>query len=51
MELKLKIKERIYIPKGKKVIIITPGGGGYGNPKDRDQNQIKNDIKFGLVNK
>lgn len=48
---KIKDKGTYIIPKGKKVIIITPGGGGYGNPKDRDQNQIKNDIKFGLVNK
>ena len=48
---KIKDKGTYIIPKGKKVIIITPGGGGYGNPKDRDQNQIKNDIKFGLVTK
>ena len=48
---KIKDKGTYIIPKGKKVIIITPGGGGYGNPKERDQNQIKNDIKFGLVTK
>ena len=39
------------IPAGEKVLLITPGGGGYGNPIYRDQNLIKNDLKLGLVTK
>ena len=39
------------IPAGEKVLLITPGGGGYGNPIDRDQNLINNDLRLGLVTK
>ena len=39
----------ISIKKGDRVKLIMPGGGGYGNPKDRDILSLKNDIEDGLI--
>ena len=33
------------INKGEKITFITGGGGGYGDPKNRKQSSIKNDLK------
>ena len=37
------------IPAGEKLIVLTPGGAGYGDPKSRDPARIAQDIEFGLV--
>lgn len=35
--------------KGDKILIRTPGGGGYGNPADRDREQVREDLKNGYI--
>ena len=47
---KLKGMGRQVIPIGEELIIEMPGGGGYGNPKNRDRKKIVEDIKAGLIN-
>ena len=42
-------KGEIRIPKGKRLIFETPGGGGFGPPEARDAQALKNDIDAGLV--
>jgi N-methylhydantoinase B/oxoprolinase/acetone carboxylase alpha subunit len=35
--------------KGDRLRLVSPGGGGYGEPKDRPPDLIDNDIKQGYV--
>ena len=44
-------KVTIDISRGDKLIIRTPGGGGYGDPSNRDIRKIIQDIENGLVTK
>ena len=37
------------LKRGDRLIIRTPGGGGYGKPSQRKIEQIKNDIKLGFI--
>jgi N-methylhydantoinase B len=37
------------IPAGERLVVLTPGGAGYGDPKNRDPERIAQDIEFGLV--
>jgi len=46
---KLKGMGRQVVPIGEELIIEMPGGGGYGNPKNRDREKIAEDIKAGLI--
>jgi N-methylhydantoinase B len=39
----------VQITCGDTLIIRTPGGGGYGDPKERDPEKIREDILNGLV--
>ncbi len=39
------------IPKGKRLLLKLPGGGGMGNPRDRDPELVKRDVADGLVSK
>ena len=39
----------VKIKKGQKVRLETPGGGGFGNPAERDHASIKRDIRMGYV--
>ena len=34
---------------GDRVEIVTPGGGGYGNPAERDPALVKEDLAEGYV--
>lgn len=34
---------------GEKIVSVTCGGGGYGDPKDRDPEKIKHDVKEGWI--
>jgi len=34
---------------GDRITLITPGGGGYGNPKDRDPARLAEDLREGYV--
>jgi N-methylhydantoinase B len=37
------------IPKGRRLLLKLPGGGGMGNPKDRDPALVQRDVEDGLV--
>jgi N-methylhydantoinase B len=47
--MKLKSKCTITMEKGDIFIVRTPGGGGYGNPRQRSSDLVYRDIKDGLV--
>jgi N-methylhydantoinase B len=42
---------RQLIPAGDRVVIEMPGGGGYGDPADRDIERIREDVRSGLVSR
>jgi N-methylhydantoinase B len=48
-ETRLPSKCTIPINRGDTLIIRTPGGGGYGDPRERDPELIKEDVLNGLV--
>ena len=37
------------VPEGRRLILELPGGGGFGNPAERDPELSKNDIKQGYI--
>jgi N-methylhydantoinase B len=39
----------VRIEEGDTLIIHTPGGGGYGDPRKRDPERVRRDILNGLV--
>ncbi|MEE2773655.1 MAG: hydantoinase B/oxoprolinase family protein [Pseudomonadota bacterium] len=49
--LQLKGKGKQFIPKGKRVILSFPGGGGYGSPSNRKLSSIKRDLALGYISK
>jgi N-methylhydantoinase B len=42
---------RQIIPAGDRVVIEMPGGGGYGNPAEREIERIREDVRSGLVSR
>ena len=36
---------------GDQVRLVFPGGGGFGNPSDRDPELIRRDIELGFISK
>lgn len=44
-------KGRIEVAPGDMVRIIEAGGGGYGDPKQRDRNAVADDVANGLVSR
>lgn len=46
---RLKAKGRQAIPEGEVLVIHTPGGGGFGHPRDREVDSVVDDLKKGLV--
>ena len=47
--IKLKGMGRQIIPIGDRLVINMPGGGGFGDPKERDPKKIIEDLKMGLI--
>jgi N-methylhydantoinase B len=45
----LRAKGRQVVPEGDRVILDMPGGGGYGNPRDRPLQEIASDLTKGLI--
>ena len=39
----------IHIERGQRLRLETPGGGGYGDPRERDAQQVRRDVMQGLV--
>ena len=50
-ETKLPSKCTISISRGDTLIIRTPGGGGYGDPKQRSPEALKEDVLNGLISR
>lgn len=48
-EIRLKSKCTVKIEKGDIFVARTPGGGGYGNPLERDPKKVLKDVVNGLV--
>ena len=46
---KLRGKGTQMVTQGQRLIVHTPGGGGYGDPKARDHTHVKTDLENGLV--
>ena len=42
-------KGRHHIPKGERIIIQSPGGGGLGYPATRDRAAVDQDVAYGLI--
>lgn len=41
----------IHITRGQKLRLETPGGGGYGEPAERDPQAVANDVRLGYVSR
>ena len=39
------------IPKGERLIVEMPGGGGYGDPKSRDPESVAADVRAGFIDR
>lgn len=39
------------VPAGERLILQTPGGGGYGEPSERDRDAVARDLSEGLISK
>ena len=37
------------MPVGRKVMLAFPGGGGYGNPQQRDRDLVRRDLLGGYI--
>ncbi len=42
-------KGRQFLPHGQRVLMAFPGGGGFGNPADRDPEAVKRDLALGYI--
>jgi N-methylhydantoinase B/oxoprolinase/acetone carboxylase alpha subunit len=36
---------------GERIELSTPGGGGYGNPQERDRASVARDVEYGRVSR
>ena len=48
-ETDLRAKGHQVIPAGQRLLIEMPGGGGFGNPLERDPQAVLDDVRLGLV--
>ena len=39
------------LKKGDKVVVVTPGGGGWADPKERDRDAVRRDVREGLISR
>jgi N-methylhydantoinase B len=39
------------IPAGERLVILTPGGAGIGDPRQRDPRQVAGDLGGGLISR
>lgn len=46
---KLRGKGVQQVPPGDRLVVLTPGGGGFGDPKARDRRAIQADLDAGLI--
>jgi len=41
----------VVLQRGDRIVMSTPGGGGYGNRADRTDSDIERDLRLGYVTK
>ena len=46
---KMRVKGREVVPPGRRIVLETPGGGGLGDPRRRDQDRVQRDVLDGFV--
>lgn len=46
---RLRAKGQQAVPAGQRLVLNMPGGGGYGDPRERDRKQLAEDIRHGYV--
>jgi N-methylhydantoinase B len=45
----MNVKGKQFVPHGRRVVMAFPGGGGYGDPKDRDPALVRRDLARGYI--
>lgn len=45
----MRVKGKQFVPHGRKVMMAFPGGAGYGNPSEREEEKIKTDLARGYI--
>lgn len=45
----MKGKGKQFVPHGARVCMAFPGGAGYGDPGNRDPDQVKRDLALGYI--
>lgn len=45
----IRVKGKQFVPHGRRVMMVFPGGAGYGDPKDRDRSLVKRDLARGYI--
>ncbi|MEM7206936.1 MAG: hydantoinase B/oxoprolinase family protein [Pseudomonadota bacterium] len=45
----LRGKGRQHVPEGARLVLRLPGGGGYGQPKERDPESVRADLQAGYI--
>ena len=45
----MRVKGREVVPPGHRIVLETPGGGGLGDPRERDTARVEDDVLNGLV--
>lgn len=44
-------KGRQFIPPGRKAMLALPGGAGYGDPRRRDRDLVRRDVRLGYISR
>ena len=42
-------KQKHTVPAGERLLLELPGGGGYGDPQQREPSRVADDVRLGLV--
>jgi N-methylhydantoinase B len=45
----MRVKGKQFVPHGRKVVMAFPGGGGYGDPADRERALVRRDLARGYI--
>jgi N-methylhydantoinase B len=45
----LRGKGQQFVPAGRRLVLSLPGGGGYGDPRQRPREAVERDLRFGYI--
>jgi len=45
----MRSKGKQFVPHGRKVMLAFPGGAGYGNPLEREEESVRSDLARGYI--